>query len=157
MPEHTYADFDLLIERGNEGTYRARVLGSPAGETRPVAVTMPFSDLELENFLLRIGRPRREATRGESSPEAAAVREFGGRLFDAVFRDELRSALARSIAHVEGQQDTGLRVRLRLADTPELADLPWSTSTTGTPAGSWRSRSGPRWCATWRCRAPSAR
>lgn len=125
MPEHTYIDFDLLIEPGDGGRYRARVLNSPVGETRPVSVTMPFSDLELENFLLRVGRPRREATRGEGSPEASAVREFGGRLFDAVFRDQLRTALAGSIDRVEAQENTGLRVRLRLADCPDLAELPW--------------------------------
>jgi hypothetical protein len=125
MPEHTYVDFDLLIEPAEGRTYRARVLNSPVGETRPVPVTMPFSDLELENFLLKVGRPRRQDTRGEASPEAAAVREFGGRLFDAVFRDQLRTALAASIDQVEGQQDTGLRVRLRLSDCPELTELPW--------------------------------
>src|SRR5687767_12216782 len=125
MSGHTYADFDLLIEPGDAGTYRARVLKSPVGETRPVAVTIPFSDLELENFLLRIGRPRRQPTRGEGSPEAEVVREFGRRLFDAVFRDQVRDALADSRAHVEAEEGTGLRVRLRLADSPELADLPW--------------------------------
>src|SRR3954447_22900819 len=121
MPEHTYVDFDLLIEPGEDGSYRARVLRSPMGETGPVSVTIPFSDLELENFLLKVGRPGRQATRGERSPEAAAVREFGGRLFDAVFRDELRTALSGSINHVEAQEDTGLRVRLRLAHTPRPA------------------------------------
>jgi len=124
MPQHTYVDFDLLIERGDEG-YRARVLNSPVGETRPVPVTLPFSDLELENFLLRVGRPRRQTTRGEGTPEAAAVRDFGGRLFDAIFTDRVRTALTSSLDQVEGREDTGLRVRLRLADSPELADLPW--------------------------------
>ena len=66
MPEHTYVDFDLLIEPGEGGRYRARVLQSPMGETGPVSVTIPFSDLELENFLLKVGRPGRQATRGEA-------------------------------------------------------------------------------------------
>ncbi len=59
MTERTYLDFDVLIEPASATSYRARVLNSPVGETRPVPVTIPFSDLELENFLLRIGRPRR--------------------------------------------------------------------------------------------------
>lgn len=125
MPEHTYVDFDLLIEPAGNRTYRARVLNSPVGETRPVEVNLPFSDLELENFLLKVGRPRRQATRGEATPEAEAVRDFGGRLFEAVFRDDLRAALTASLDQVEAQDDTGLRLRLRLSDCPELADLPW--------------------------------
>ncbi|SNR94903.1 CHAT domain-containing protein [Blastococcus mobilis] len=125
MQERAYQNFDLLIESGESGSYRARVLSSPVGETRPITVTIPFSDLEIENFLLKVGRPRRQAVRGENSPEVATVRTFGGRLFDAVFRDQVRNALARSLDQIEGQEDTGLRVRLRLADCPELADLPW--------------------------------
>ena len=125
VPEHTYVDFDLLIEPAEDHAYRARVLNSPVGETRPMTVRMPFSDLELENFLLKVGRPRRQDTRGEATPEASAVRDFGGRLFDAVFRDEVRTALTSSIDQVEAQEDTGLRLRLRLSDCPELAELPW--------------------------------
>ncbi|ADB74826.1 CHAT domain-containing protein [Geodermatophilus obscurus] len=124
MTERTYLDFDVLVEPASATSYRARVLHSPVGETRPVPVTVPFSDLELENFLLRIGRPRRYLVRSEDAPEATAVRDFGGRLFDAVFRDQVRSALTASLDQAEGR-DCGLRVRLRLTDAPELADLPW--------------------------------
>ncbi|MGY1761960.1 CHAT domain-containing protein [Geodermatophilus sp. SYSU D00779] len=124
MTERTYLDFDVLLEPVSPSSYRARVLNSPVGETRPVPVTIPFSDLELENFLLRIGRPRRYPVRSEEAPEATAVREFGARLFDAVFHDQVHSALMASLDQAEGQ-DAGLRVRLRLTDSPELADLPW--------------------------------
>ncbi|MFC9335943.1 CHAT domain-containing protein [Arthrobacter sp. NPDC057009] len=125
MPQHAYLDFDLLFEPTRQGGYQARVLKSPAGEVLPVPVKVPFSDLELENFLLRVGRPRRQVVRGIKSPEAAAVLDFGAKLFDAVFKDRLRSALTTSLDHVEGMDNTGLRVRLRLSDCPELADLPW--------------------------------
>jgi hypothetical protein len=57
MRELAYLDFDLLIERAGLD-YRVRVVASPAGETRPVSFQVPFSDFEVENFLLRIGRPR---------------------------------------------------------------------------------------------------
>ncbi|MGK5170777.1 tripartite tricarboxylate transporter substrate-binding protein [Geodermatophilus sp. CPCC 205761] len=124
MAERIYEDFDLLIEPATGSGYRARVLSSPVGETRPVPINIPFSELELDNFLLRIGRPRRSVGRGGGSPEATAVRDFGRRLFDAVFRDQVRSTLATSRNQVEGR-DAGLRVRLRLTDCPELADLPW--------------------------------
>jgi len=57
MPDAvSYLDFDLLIRRA-EGGYRAQVLSSPAGEAT-ADFTLPFSALELENFVLRVGRPR---------------------------------------------------------------------------------------------------
>jgi hypothetical protein len=121
--QFTYEDFDLLIERGLRGKYRARVLRSPAGESAPVQFTVPFSALELENFVLRVGRPRR-GTRGPGRPESAQLKEFGGKLYGAVFQDELRDVLHRSLSQTRARR-LGLRLRLRLADTPELAELPW--------------------------------
>jgi hypothetical protein len=53
----SYLDFDLLIRRTESG-YQAQVVASPAGEAT-ASFTAPFSELELENFLLRVGRPRR--------------------------------------------------------------------------------------------------
>jgi CHAT domain/Carbohydrate family 9 binding domain-like len=120
--EKTYADFDLLIEgSGGEG-YRARVLESPAGGGEGT-FTLPFTDMELELFLLKVGRPRR-GTRRLESPEMEAARDFGRKLYDAVFHDELRLSLRRSLDEVE-RRDEGLRIRLRFSDAPELASLPW--------------------------------
>ena len=71
--------------------YRARVLRSPAGDRGgPQAVTFDrlFSDLELENFLLKIGRSRGQTRRIESAPVTAAER-FGDRLFAAVFTGQV--------------------------------------------------------------------
>jgi hypothetical protein len=66
-----YLDFDLLFRRTDAG-YRAQVLNSPAGQASSDFST-PFSDLELENFLLRIGRP------ANCSPP------FSGRMFWPAF------------------------------------------------------------------------
>jgi carbon-monoxide dehydrogenase large subunit len=115
-------DLDLLFERAGDG-YRARVLASPVGQTQPVPFALPFSGLELENFLLRIGRPRRNLRRIDEQ-QMATIKTFGGRLFDRVFQDELRVNLLSSLNRADGQ-DAGLRIRLRLSDCPELAELPW--------------------------------
>ena len=125
MRTFEYLDFDLLLERGpDEGSYRARVLSAPSGPSAPSEFRLPWSDLELENFLLRIGRPRR-ATRGSlASSTATDVQRFGAELYDALFSSELRMTLATSITQAESR-NAGLRVRLRLADVPELADVPW--------------------------------
>jgi len=116
-----YLDFDLLIESSPKGS-RARVLSSPAGQAA-ADFRLPFSELEIENFLLRIGRTRRGVRRLES-PEMEAAKTFGGRLFEAVFDDEVRGCLRSSLDEAD-RRGAGLRIRLRLTDVPELADLPW--------------------------------
>lgn len=123
MPsDRSYADFDVSVERSEGGGFRARVLDSPAGQATG-EFTLPFSDMEIENFLLRVGRPTR-GTRRLESPEMEAVRAFGGRLYDALFRGDLELSLRRSLDEAE-RSDQGLRIRLRLNEVPELANLPW--------------------------------
>ncbi len=58
---------------------------------------LPFSGMELENFVLKVGQGRRRA-RGPGRPESAPLKEFGGKLYGAVFQGELRDALQRSIS-----------------------------------------------------------
>lgn len=116
----TYLDFDLQIQR-TDGGYRV-VVNSPAGQTS-ADLTPPFSDLELENFLLKIGRPRRGGRRADT-PEVDAVKKFGARLYAAVFRDEVMGCWRASLDEA-ARRESGLRVRLHLVSAPELADLPW--------------------------------
>jgi CHAT domain len=119
----TYLDFDVLVERADHGAYRVRVVNAPAGPTPSIPFTVPFSQLELENFVLRIGRPRRVVRRVDE-PETAAIKSFGSQLYRALFHDELEVNLLRSQSQAAAA-GMGLRVRLRLSDTPELAGLPW--------------------------------
>ena len=115
-----YRDFDLLIERAAQG-YRAQVLNSPAGQATADFV-LPFSDIELENCLLRLGRPARTVRRLEST-EMTTAKTFGAALFNAVFSGDVRACLRSSVDEAK-RDNAGIRVRLRLAD-PALADLPW--------------------------------
>jgi hypothetical protein len=121
----TYVDFDLRIERSGE-RYRTRVEDSPAGEAT-AEFDAPFSPLEVENFNLRvtnsIGTLRAGVRRLESA-EREAARDFGGRLFDAALSGDVLATLRASLNEVQ-RRGAGLRLRLRLADVPELAGLPW--------------------------------
>lgn len=121
MPDLDYLNFDLSFEHTDEG-YLVRVLNSPAGQASERFV-FPFSELELENFLLRMGH-RRASTRRIDSPEMEACKQFGGKLFDALFNDEMRGCLRSSLDDAR-RQDKGLRLRLRFSEAPELADIPW--------------------------------
>ncbi len=116
-----YQDFDLVIETAGDH-YRACVVRSPAGEAA-TAFTLPFTPLEQENFLLRMGRPRR-GVRGGSAPEVNTTRAFGLQLYNAVFSGSVQDAFVRSLDRVQSQGD-GLRLRLRLNNVPALVDLPW--------------------------------
>lgn len=117
-----YMDFDLKIGRKGDH-YTAEVIRSPVGEAS-CDFKLPFSEEKLENLVLKIGYSRRK-TRRIYSPEMDAVRELGGKLFEAVFSSGVHSCLKSSMNEARHQDGTGLRLRLRFQDVPELFDLPW--------------------------------
>ena len=121
MGDLKYIDFDVAIEPAGSG-FTARVFNSPVGQAA-TTFSAPFSDLEIENFLLRVGRSR-HAVRRIESPEMVSAKQFGGRLFDQVFAGEVRGCLRSSLDEAS-RQGAGLRVRLHLTKVPALADLPW--------------------------------
>ncbi len=84
----TYAELRLRIDRGvTNRSYRIVATG-PAGEALG-RFKLPFSDLELENFVLRVGRTRR-GTRRIESPEMELAKDFGAKLFGALFEGDVR-------------------------------------------------------------------
>lgn len=114
-----YLDFDLYFSRTSNG-YRVRATNSQ-GAQAAADFELPFTDLEIDNLMLRVGRPRRGARRIES-PEIQAAKIFGGKLFDAVFPGEVLGLWRSTLnAAPHGR----VRLRLRLMDVPELLDLPW--------------------------------
>jgi tetratricopeptide (TPR) repeat protein len=115
-------DLDVQFSRAGT-TYRATITRSPVGEGQAVTFGKLLSDLELENFVLKVGRSRARTRRVEAEPVVAA-KQVGGRLFEAVFAGIMRECLRRSIDRAQEEQ-AALRIRLRLSDCPELADLPW--------------------------------
>jgi tetratricopeptide (TPR) repeat protein len=118
----TYLDLDLMFTRDETG-YRVQVLRSPAGDGQVAVFDAPFTELELENLALKMGRFRARARRVESAPVAAA-KDVGSRLYSAVFADAVHECLRRSLDHAR-EENAQLRIRLRLSDCPELANLPW--------------------------------
>lgn len=125
----TYEDFDLSIERAGD-RYRARVLNSPDGSTDYTNGTefdLPFSDLDLENFILRFGQTRGSMRNIGVASETVnhSLRDFGAQLYNAVFSGPVADRLHGSLDIVGQQENAGLRIRLRLSDVPELIDVPW--------------------------------
>jgi hypothetical protein len=121
-----YEDFDLKVERA-ERQYRALVQRSPAGEGS-ATFAPPFSDETLG--LLRAKITEAVAENEQRRPDQLKVvlefaRQFGGRLFEAVFQGEVLSLIRTSLSITTSKPNTGLRLRLRLQEVPELADMPW--------------------------------
>lgn len=121
MDGQKFLNFDVLVARA-EGGFSARVLNSPVGQAGHVFPS-PLTDSELAELFSQFGRKSPDAPRPTRAP-ADSARVLGKRLFDAVFADEIKVAYGSS-AQIAASQGAGLRIRLRLNDVPELADVPW--------------------------------
>lgn len=121
-PAGTYAEFRVRIEHGTrKGSYRV-VASGPAGQAEEM-FRLPFSDTELENFVLKVGGTRK-GVRSIDSPEMALAKKFGGSLFEALFGTDVR-ALYRASAIEASNAGQGLRITLALTSVPELLRVPW--------------------------------
>jgi hypothetical protein len=118
-----YLDFDVAIEKATDG-FVARVSASPAGAATAPFV-LPFGAAELAQFMLAVG-PARVSSR-RLVPAAARVgdvREYGGRLGDALFAGPVGQSFRAGLAQAEAE-GKNLRIRLRLDAVPELDTVPW--------------------------------
>ena len=123
MPSRRYLDFDLLLEQQADGEYQAVVTGSPLGETTSERFRLPFDAQTLEILLLKLDPGRSGTRRVGANAQQQAAMDFGGPLFEAIFRDDLALAWTRS-QDLARHQDAGLRLRLRLSGAPAIAGLP---------------------------------
>lgn len=120
MTTRTYHNFDLLITR-TAGGYNARVVNAPAGQANHDFV-LSFTQEEVRSvFWLSARMLRYLPPAAEHTPPALSARRFGERLFATLFTGSVGRCFAQSLLIANGQ----LRIRLRLGDVPELADLPW--------------------------------
>jgi hypothetical protein len=118
-----YQELRVRFERIGEAEagYRLFVSG-PAGEAAGV-FRLPYADIEIENLVLKLSRPR-SAVRRIDSPELDLVRAFGSGLFDALFSGRVRDVYRSSLASARGE-GCGMRISLALTGTPELMHIPW--------------------------------
>jgi hypothetical protein len=112
-------DFELTIKAQGEGYVVSA--HSSVGRTEGGFV-LPFSESQIDDFLLKLGRSR--GMRGAHTPDVELAKDIGERLFNALFHSQLLTQFRRSVglAQREGAQ---LRLRLQLQDAPHLAQLPW--------------------------------
>lgn len=112
-----YKNFDLEIYKvANEYIAKAH---SFRGEAKQ-SFALPFALKEIEKFIEKI-----EDFISYRSTDFDIIKQFGGKLFDSVFRDDLRSVFKACTDYAEETEGIGLRIRLHLQEVPELAYLPW--------------------------------
>jgi len=116
-----YWELKVRIERGDGDAFRV-VAAGPSGEATGT-FRVPFSEVELENLVLRVSRPR-QTVRRIDSPEMELVRRFGNELFNSIFQSRVRDVFRDSYAQARAE-GKGLRITLALADAPDLMNLPW--------------------------------
>ena len=117
-----YDELKLRIERGTGDGYQV-VAFAADGSTAQGTFSSPFSATELDNFVLRVGLPRRKVRTYRSS-QMEEARRFGTELSQALLHGDVREVYlgARRAADA---QDRGLRVTLYLTGVPELMEIPW--------------------------------
>jgi hypothetical protein len=118
----TYDELSIRIQPLEGDRYQV-VASGPDGATASGAFALPFSETELDNFVLRVGR-QRMAVRGYRSAHMEEARRFGSELFEALMVDGVRDVFRASRGAAESGQ-RGLRVTLYLTDVPKLMAIPW--------------------------------
>ena len=118
----SYDELKLRIGPGEGGAYQVVAFG-PDGSTASNAFALPFDETQLDNFVLRIGRPRR-GVRAYRSSQMEDAKHFGSQLFDALINGAVHDVYlgARRVAE---QNNKGLRLTLYLTDVPALMEVPW--------------------------------
>lgn len=115
------ADFDISItppfvtpEAGRATTYPVQVQSIAGPANGELAL-----DLEADDFRTDLARVR------GIEPDLALRKSFGGKLFRALFRDDVERVWQRSLGRVDSSDlFDGQRIRLTI-NVPELALLPW--------------------------------
>ncbi|MDY7042260.1 MAG: hypothetical protein SVX38_15495, partial [Chloroflexota bacterium] len=115
------AGFDFELRIGTQDDGHGVSVRSPGGGAES-DFSLPFSEAEVEDFLAELDRSR--ALRDAHTSDFELAKDFGGRLFDALFHGRIVTPFRRSLglARRDGVQ---LRIRLRCEDAPGLAQLPW--------------------------------
>ena len=122
----TYLDFEIVISPKEGCDYWVNVVHSPAGEARAV-MRFPFDELALDSGLkdIKIALLSSNTKRRLSLlPNEQSVQDFGKKLFEALFSDYILSCFEVSLERAL-QKRAGVRLKLNLTGSPELAAVPW--------------------------------
>lgn len=120
IPE--YDELKLRVQPGPGDTYRVHALASD-GSAATCTFRRPLSELELDNFALRVGTAR-TGTRGHRSSQLEEAKRVGTLLAESLLADKVGELFAAVRRDADGA-GRGVRLTLHLDDAPELMEVPW--------------------------------
>lgn len=135
MNDIQYEDFDVFVYARADGRYGARVT-FPNGSVVNQSFDNPCKAEELDAFHAGVRETREFTARPAADSgdadgggpakvtQMAIIREFGQKLYAALFREGIRDHYKSLYFQAVGK-NSGIRLRLELAEAPELAVLPW--------------------------------
>jgi hypothetical protein len=115
-----YDELKVRIEPAGEGEYHVVAFAADGG-TATGDFTSPISALELDNFILRVARPRARSYRSSQMEEA---KQLGSSLFEQLMAEDVGD-LYHGARRVAESQKRGLRISLSMTGAPELLEIPW--------------------------------
>jgi hypothetical protein len=118
----SYDELRIRFHPAEDGIYRT-VATAADDSTESATFEVPLSELELDNFVLRVGR-QRAPMRGFLSTQMEEARRVGERLFETLMVEGVRDVFRSARGAAESRRK-GLRLTLCLSDAPELMNLPW--------------------------------
>jgi DNA-binding beta-propeller fold protein YncE len=116
-----YRTLNVRIQALHGDRYKAIVRG-PDGDGQ-AEFDLVFGEGDLDELAAAVGRPR-SARRRIESDESARAREFGGALFELIFKDTARDVLRAALAQAR-RENLGLRLLLQLDGARQLRNVPW--------------------------------
>ncbi len=103
MKRTAYQNFDLEFYRA-DGLFHVRARSS-AGEAKH-SFHLPFTVDDIAHFHLQL-----EASLDDPHFDNDLIKDFGGKLYDAVFQKEVGALFKSSLALAHAQSNSGLRIR----------------------------------------------
>ena len=94
-----YDELKLRIDRRDAGSYHV-FASTPSAEVS-TEFELPFGEHEVENFILKVSRPR--GRRRVATSAIGEARRFGGRLFNAVFHEDVLSLYRDALSEARGR------------------------------------------------------
>jgi len=116
-----YDALEIRVQPARRGEFYVHAT-APTGAASGT-LELPFDERDFKLFVLSVGRPRRGIRRLDS-PEMGTAKEFGSRLFDALFQADVRDLYQTASAQADAA-GKGLRITLILNQAPELMSVPW--------------------------------
>lgn len=133
----SYSELSITISPGEPGKFVVRASSDQGSTKKPVELELPVSVAQLPGMLEELARavlPQSDARDGRKvvtndTPPSIEPREFGAKLFRALFRDEVAELLYLSRGNVLSSPSRGLRIRLSFEDwrddMVDVMSLPW--------------------------------